>query len=147
VEAKLQLRVQRYGWDAASNYYENGWRVPLAAAQAALLEAAALQPGERVIEAACGSGLVTRAAAAAVGRAGEVLATDLSQTMTDLTARECARLGVLFQHAAFMVRLGRTTRAGVSRHQFYARPSHALVEHVRRFSGQRPLESDFSGDR
>lgn len=94
MEAKLQLRVQRYGWDAASNYYENGWRVPLAAAQAALLEAAALQPGERVIEAACGSGLVTRAAAAAVGRAGEVLATDLSQSMTDLTARECARLGL-----------------------------------------------------
>ena len=94
MEAKLQLRVQRYGWDAASNYYENGWRVPLAAAQAALLEAAALQPGERVIEAACGSGLLTRAAAAAVGRAGEVLATDLSRNMTELTARECARLGL-----------------------------------------------------
>jgi Asp/Glu/hydantoin racemase len=56
-------------------------------------------------------------------------------------------LGVLFQHAAFMVRLARTTRTGVSRHQFYARPSQALVAHVRRFSGQRPLESDFSGDR
>lgn len=94
MDAKLQLRVQRYGWDAASNYYENGWRVPLAAAQVALLKAAALQPGERVIEVACGSGLVTRAAAAAVGRAGEVLATDLSQNMIDLTARECARLGL-----------------------------------------------------
>jgi ubiquinone/menaquinone biosynthesis C-methylase UbiE len=94
VDAKLQLRVQRYGWDAAANYYENSWRVPLAAAQAALLEAAAMQPGERVIEAACGSGLVTRAAAAAVGRAGEVLATDLSQNMTELTARDCARLGL-----------------------------------------------------
>lgn len=56
-------------------------------------------------------------------------------------------LGVLFQHAAFMVRLARTTRAGVSRHQFYARPSQALVEHVRRFSRQPPLEGDFSGDR
>ena len=56
-------------------------------------------------------------------------------------------LGVLFQHAAFMVRLARTTRAGVSRHQFYARPSPALVEHVRRFSRQQPLGSDFSGDR
>jgi Asp/Glu/hydantoin racemase len=56
-------------------------------------------------------------------------------------------LGVLFQHAAFMVRLARTTRTGVSRHQLYARPSPALIDHVRRFSGQRPLESDFSGDR
>ena len=56
-------------------------------------------------------------------------------------------LGVLFQHAAFMVRLARTTRAGVSRHQFYARPSPALIEHVRRFSRQQPLASDFSEDR
>lgn len=94
MDARLQLRVQRYGWDAASDHYESGWGVPLAAARAALLEAAALQPGERVIEAACGSGLVTRAAAAAVGPAGEVLATDLSQSMVDLTARECARLGL-----------------------------------------------------
>ena len=56
-------------------------------------------------------------------------------------------LGVMFQHAAFLVRLARTTGTGVSRHQFYARPSQALVEHVRRFSRQRELASDFSGDR
>ena len=56
-------------------------------------------------------------------------------------------LGVLFQHAAFLVRLARTTGAGVSRHQFYARPSQALVEHVRGFSRQPDLASDFSGDR
>ena len=55
-------------------------------------------------------------------------------------------LGVLFQHAAFLVRLARTTGAGVSRHQFYARPSQALVEHVRGFSRQPDLASDFSGD-
>jgi Asp/Glu/hydantoin racemase len=55
-------------------------------------------------------------------------------------------LGVLFQHAALLVRLARTTGAGVSRHQFYAKPSQAIVEHVRRFSGQRKLENDFSGD-
>ena len=56
-------------------------------------------------------------------------------------------VGVLFQHAAFLARLAQTTGSGVSRHQFYARPSQALVEHVRRFSGQRGLASDFSGDR
>jgi Asp/Glu/hydantoin racemase len=56
-------------------------------------------------------------------------------------------LGTLFQHAAFLVRLARTTGTGVSRHQFYAKPSQALVEHVRRFSSQRELASDFSGDR
>lgn len=93
MEAKLQLRVQRYGWDAASGHYEEGWRGPLAAAQKSLLEAAAIQQGERVIEAACGSGLVTRAVAAAVGKRGEVLATDIAQNMVDLTARTCAEKG------------------------------------------------------
>ena len=86
--------TQRYGWDAASGPYEEGWREPLAAAQATLLAAAALRPGERVLEAACGSGLVTRAIAAAVGRSGDVLATDLSQNMVDLTARSCADEGL-----------------------------------------------------
>jgi allantoin racemase len=56
-------------------------------------------------------------------------------------------LGTLFQHAAFMARLARTTGTRISRHQMYAKPSAAMVEHVRGFSGQRKLESDFSGDR
>ena len=56
-------------------------------------------------------------------------------------------LGALFQHAAFLVRLARTTGTRVSRHQFYAKPSQAMVEHVRSFAGQRKLASDFSGDR
>ncbi len=56
-------------------------------------------------------------------------------------------LGALFQHAAFLVRLKATTGTAVSRHQFYAKPSQAMVEHVRSFAGQRKLASDFSGDR
>ena len=56
-------------------------------------------------------------------------------------------LGVLFQHAAFLVRLKATTGLGVSRHQLYAKPSREMVEHVRSFAGQRKLASDFSGDR
>lgn len=102
MDARLQLRVQRYGWDAASEYYEAGWRAPLAPAQSALLHAAALQVGERVIEAACGSGLVTRAAAEAVGPTGEILATDLSQKMADLTSSECARAGLSWVRTARM---------------------------------------------
>jgi len=94
VDPKLQNRVQRYGWDAASALYEDGWREPLLPAQRTLLEAAALAPGERVIEAACGSGLVTRMIARAVGPAGAVVATDLSQNMVDLTARRCAAEGL-----------------------------------------------------
>lgn len=93
MDAKLQVRVQRYGWDAASIYYEEGWRTPLAAAQATLLSLAAIEPGERIVETACGSGMVTRALAKAVGPAGEVLATDLSQNMTELAAKACAGAG------------------------------------------------------
>jgi len=56
-------------------------------------------------------------------------------------------LGTLFQHAAFLARLARTTGTSVSRHQLYAKPSAAMVEHVRGFARQPELKSDFSGDR
>jgi allantoin racemase len=56
-------------------------------------------------------------------------------------------LGVLFQHAAFMVRIARTTGAGVSRLQMYTQPPSSMIEHVRGFAGLRPLRHDFSGDR
>jgi SAM-dependent methyltransferase len=94
MEAKLQIRVQRYGWDAASTFYEEGWRSPLLPAQRTLLETAALKPGERVIEAACGSGLVTRMIADAIGPNGKLVATDLSQNMVDLTQHLCAAQGL-----------------------------------------------------
>lgn len=94
MEAKLQNRVQRYGWDAASAFYEDGWRSPLLPAQRTLLETAKLKPGERVLEAACGSGLVTQKIAHAVGPEGEVVATDLSQNMVDLTQQLCASAGL-----------------------------------------------------
>ena len=94
MEAKLQNRVQRYGWDAAAKFYEDGWRSPLSPAQRTLLDLAAFRPGEKVIEAACGSGLVTKAIARAVGPAGEVLATDIAQNMVDLTEANCAADGI-----------------------------------------------------
>ena len=56
-------------------------------------------------------------------------------------------LGVLFQHAAFLARLAQTRAATTSRHQFYARPSDTLVDHVRNFARQQTLANDFSGDR
>jgi ubiquinone/menaquinone biosynthesis C-methylase UbiE len=94
MDAKLQIRVQRYGWDAASAFYEDGWSKPLLPAQLTLLRAAKLASGERAIEVACGSGLVTRMIAEAVGPSGEVLATDLSQNMVELAARQCAAAGL-----------------------------------------------------
>lgn len=102
MDPKVQIRVQRYGWDAASAYYEDGWHGPMRPAHLTLIETAALKPGERVLECACGSGLVTRMIAGAVGPKGEVLATDLSQNMADMTASRCAGEGLAWVKTARM---------------------------------------------
>jgi len=79
----FQRRVQRYGWDRAARDYESGWQRPLRPAQDELLERAALQSGQRVLDVACGTGLVTFPAADAVAPGGAVVATDLSDGMIE----------------------------------------------------------------
>jgi ubiquinone/menaquinone biosynthesis C-methylase UbiE len=94
MDAQLQRRIQRYGWDRAVDYYEASWAAQLKPAQDCLLTLAALQPGERVLELACGTGLVTFPAAEAVGPGGSVVATDISEKMVQFTAAEAARRGL-----------------------------------------------------
>ncbi len=94
MEAKLQLRVQRYGWDAAASVYEDEWREHLAPAHLAILEISELQSGAKVIETAAGTGLVTFPAAAAVGLDGSVLATDLSGEMVASGNATAQKLGL-----------------------------------------------------
>jgi SAM-dependent methyltransferase len=94
MDAQLQRRIQRYGWDRAVAHYEASWSAQLKPAQDLLLTRAALQPGERVLEPACGTGLVTFPAADAVGPGGLVVATDLSEKMVAFTAAEAARRGL-----------------------------------------------------
>jgi ubiquinone/menaquinone biosynthesis C-methylase UbiE len=74
---KLQRRIQRYGWDRAAAWYEQSWGRQLAPAQTALLALAALRAGERVVDVASGTGLITFAAADVVGSSGTVLGVDL----------------------------------------------------------------------
>jgi ubiquinone/menaquinone biosynthesis C-methylase UbiE len=81
MDANLQRRVQRYGWDKAAPYYERSWQAQLAPAQDALLALAALKPGDRVLDAACGTGLVTFRAAALTAPEGQVVGTDISEEM------------------------------------------------------------------
>ncbi len=82
MDGRLQLRVQRYGWDRAAPHYEQAWNQALAPATAAVLAAAALRPGEHVLDVACGSGVLTRAAWSSVASGGgKVVGTDLSQQM------------------------------------------------------------------
>lgn len=84
MDARLQRRVQRYGWDLASNDYDPLWQEQLAPARTGLLALASLAPGERVLDLACGTGLVTLDAARRVGPHGGVLGTDLSGQMIEI---------------------------------------------------------------
>src|SRR2546421_148140 len=94
MDARLQRRVQRYGWDKAQEFYERYWQRQLAPAQQRLLEMARLQPGESVLDVAAGTGLVTFPAAATVGDTGRVVGTDISERMVEALAAEAERRGV-----------------------------------------------------
>jgi ubiquinone/menaquinone biosynthesis C-methylase UbiE len=81
-----------YSQNAAENYER--YFVPSIGRPAAahLVEAAALHPGERVLDAACGTGVVARLAAERVGPRGAVEGLDPNPGMLAV-AREAARSG------------------------------------------------------
>jgi ubiquinone/menaquinone biosynthesis C-methylase UbiE len=103
MQSKLQLRVQRYGWDAAAHYYQSSWQQALQPAHDALMSLANLDEGQSVLEIASGTGLVTFRVARAVGECGKVLATDLSGEMVSVLSQlvqdygfenmSCSRMG------------------------------------------------------
>ena len=93
MKANLQRRVQRYGWDRAVSDYETAWRDQLAPAHDRLLKMAAIQEGERILDVACGTGLVTKRAAVATGADGLVVATDISGKMIQAAGRNAAQAG------------------------------------------------------
>ena len=99
MDSRLQRRVQRYGWDLAAAVYEPLWQPQLAGAHARLLARASLAPVERVLDVACGTGLVAFAAADAVGPEGRVVGVDLSGRMVDAARRRAQERGV--RHATF----------------------------------------------
>ena len=72
---------QAYSGTAPENYQR--YFVPAIGGPFAadLIEAAALRPGERVLDVACGTGVVTRLAAERVGPSGMVAALDLNPAM------------------------------------------------------------------
>jgi len=94
MDARLQRRIQRYGWDLAAVDYESLWQIQLAEAQDALLELASPAVGERVLDIACGTGLVSFGAARAVGPNGHVLGIDLSDRMINAAGRRARDLKI-----------------------------------------------------
>jgi ubiquinone/menaquinone biosynthesis C-methylase UbiE len=78
--------------DAGARKIEAIYLTPDVVAQRArVLEALALQPGERVIDLGCGPGLLALDLAAKVGEAGTVECVDASESMTALARQRCAR--------------------------------------------------------
>lgn len=84
MEPALQRRVQRYGWDKAAAYYEDTWQQQLKPAHDLLFEMAQIQNGQRIIDVACGTGLISFRAAETAGPDGFVLGTDISDKMIGL---------------------------------------------------------------
>jgi ubiquinone/menaquinone biosynthesis C-methylase UbiE len=93
VDEKLQRWVQRHGWDRAVDHYQQSWEAQLRPAHEAMLAMASIGPDESVVDVGCGTGILTLRAAAAVGAAGRVVATDLAGRMVDDTARRARECG------------------------------------------------------
>jgi SAM-dependent methyltransferase len=65
-----------------------------AAVTDSMLELAALQPGDRVLELACGPGGVGLAAAQRIGPEGKVVISDVAAEMTEIAAARASALGL-----------------------------------------------------
>jgi len=94
MDPRLQRRVQRYGWNKAQPHYEKYWADQLRPAQDLLLEMAALRPGDRVLDVACGTGLVTFRAAEAIRPGGTLVGTDIAEDMVAAISADAAARGV-----------------------------------------------------
>ena len=94
MDPRLQRRVQRYGWDRAVDDYARYWHGPLAGVQADLLALAAPTLGEAVLDVACGTGMVSLAAARAVGTGGRELGGDLAEAMVRAAVQRAQGLGL-----------------------------------------------------
>jgi ubiquinone/menaquinone biosynthesis C-methylase UbiE len=99
MKPQVQRRIQRYGWDRAAAVYEQSWRSQLEPAHDLMLGMAAVAPGDRVLDVACGTGLVSLRLAAAVGAGGEVVGIDISEHMVEAARRISAERGI--GHARF----------------------------------------------
>lgn len=99
MDARLQRRIQRYGWERAADAYARHWHGSLAGVHGELLTLAAPAHGEAVLDVACGAGVVSVAAASAVGPTGRVLGVDLAEAMVQAARQRAQSLSL--GHARF----------------------------------------------
>lgn len=100
LQARLQRRIQRYGWDLAADAYEFLWQQQLSAAHQQLLVLAAPRADESVLDVACGTGLIALTAADRVGAHGRVLGVDISERMVASAQQRAEALGL--QNVGFL---------------------------------------------
>ena len=93
------VSFRNYAGDAAENYER--YFVPTIgdAWATALLDVAGLRSGERVLDVACGTGVVTRRAAALVGAEGAVAGLDVNPAMLDV-ARSVAPTSIQWHESS-----------------------------------------------
>ncbi|PSK99993.1 methyltransferase family protein [Murinocardiopsis flavida] len=91
---------EQYGFDAAAADFDALGRYLWAPIGAATVAATAPGPGERVLDACCGTGASALPAARAVGPDGVVDAVDVSRPMTDAVARASRSMPQLRSHTA-----------------------------------------------
>ncbi len=99
MDARLQRRIQRYGWERAADAYARHWHGPLAGVHRELLTLAAPADGEAVLDVACGAGVVSVVAASEVGAAGCVFGVDLAEAMVQAARQQARSFGL--GHASF----------------------------------------------
>lgn len=92
MDARLQRRIQRYGWERAADAYARHWHGALAGLQGEILTLAAPAPGDVVLDVACGAGVVSLAAANAVGPSGHVLGVDFADAMVQAARQRAGEL-------------------------------------------------------
>jgi len=90
MDPRVFRRVQRYGWDAATNAYERGWVPQLERLTESCVARAKLRVGERVLDLATGTGVGAFAAARAVRPTGWVTGIDVSEKMVTLASLRSA---------------------------------------------------------
>jgi ubiquinone/menaquinone biosynthesis C-methylase UbiE len=88
------VSFKQYGGDAAENYQR--YFVPTigTATATALLDAVELRPGDRVLDVACGTGVVTRLAADRVGPDGVVAGLDINPAMLAVARSDPRSAGI-----------------------------------------------------
>ena len=98
--ATSSVSFKQYGGNAAENYER--YFVPTigTAFATALLDAAGLHQGERVLDIACGTGVVTRLAAERVGPNATVAGVDLNQGMLAIARSVTSSLAAIDWHEA-----------------------------------------------